>query len=146
MEQRRAHVAGREDRLIVASPLSKMVGDWREFLDNGIGVNAGGILCLHERTGRPLGRDDFMTRWKASLPGYCIANTVSSVGAWMPEVEPSRPYYFGDASGLTTWIDERLFMARVLDARLEDLDYVGTQCRLLFEIKTWASSFAFFVM
>ena len=57
-----AHVEGREERLIVASPLREMVGDWREFLNSGIGTDDAEILRLHERTGRPLGSDDFITR------------------------------------------------------------------------------------
>jgi len=62
-----AHVEGREDRLIAASPLPKMVGDWREFLGSGIGADDAEILRLHERTGRPLGSDDFITRLESEL-------------------------------------------------------------------------------
>ncbi len=62
-----AHVEGREDRLIVASPLREMVGDWREFLNSGIGTDDAEILRLHERTGRPLGSDDFITRLETEL-------------------------------------------------------------------------------
>ena len=62
-----AHVEGREDRLIVASPLREMVGDWREFLYSGIGTDDAEILRLHERTGRPLGSDDFITRLENQL-------------------------------------------------------------------------------
>jgi len=62
-----AHVEGQEDKLIVASPLSEMIDDWREFLNNGIGVNDIEILRLHERTGRPLGNDNFITRLESEL-------------------------------------------------------------------------------
>jgi putative transposase len=62
-----AHVEGREDRLVVASPLPQMVGDWREFLSIGIGADDAEILRLHERTGRPLGSPDFITRLESEL-------------------------------------------------------------------------------
>ncbi len=62
-----AHVEGREDRLIVASPLREMVGDWREFLNSGVGTEDAEILRIHERTGRPLGSDDFITRLEREL-------------------------------------------------------------------------------
>ena len=64
-----AHVDGREDRLVVASPLPEMVGDWREFFGNGIGAEDAEILRLHERTGRPLGSDDLITRLERELAG-----------------------------------------------------------------------------
>jgi putative transposase len=45
----------------------EMVGDWREFLNKGIGVNDVELLRLHERTGRPIGSDDFITRLESEL-------------------------------------------------------------------------------
>jgi hypothetical protein len=63
--------------------------------------------------------------------------TDHAVGDWMTETAHEHPYWFGDASGLTTWIHKRLFIAQVPNARTKDIDYVGTRCKLLFEIKVW---------
>gem|GEM_PF-2082603 len=41
-----AHVDGREDRLVVASPLPEMVGDWGEFLNSGIGYHFANIIAI----------------------------------------------------------------------------------------------------
>jgi len=63
-----AHVDGREDRLVVASPLSEMVGDWRQYLNIGIGADDAEILRLHEPVDS-LGSDDFITRLERELAG-----------------------------------------------------------------------------
>jgi len=51
----------------VTSPLSEMVANWREFLDSGIEADELELLRVHERTGRPLGDDDFISRLEEEL-------------------------------------------------------------------------------
>ena len=53
--------------LIVASPLSKMVGDRREYRTSGVGVDEAEILPFCEQTGRRPGRYDFITRVETEL-------------------------------------------------------------------------------
>ncbi len=62
-----AHLGCRDDPLVETSPLSQMVTDWREFLESGIGEDDVELLRLHERTGRPLGSDDFLARLEGEL-------------------------------------------------------------------------------
>ena len=57
-----AHIAGRDDALVKVAPLLDMVGDWREFLAQDVGKEEADSFRLHERTGRPLGDERFVTR------------------------------------------------------------------------------------
>jgi putative transposase len=55
----RAHMEGKDDTLVKASPLLEIAGNWRNFLeypDKAITDS----LRQHERTGRPLGTTDFV--------------------------------------------------------------------------------------
>ncbi len=56
-----AHLAGRDDGLVSAAPLLARVGDWRAFLEDGIEAAAVEAIRGHERTGRPLGSEAFVT-------------------------------------------------------------------------------------
>ncbi len=55
----RAHVAGKDDLLVKAAPLLKLVGSWEAFLSVGASDDEVKHLRRHERTGRPLGSDRF---------------------------------------------------------------------------------------
>ena len=55
-----AHLARRDDRLVGASPLGKLVPDWRRFLAAGLGEAEREDIRAHERTGRPLGTRQFI--------------------------------------------------------------------------------------
>ncbi len=54
-------MGAREDRLVVSPPFAEIAGDWRGFLDIGIGADDAAVLLPHERTGRLLGIKYFMT-------------------------------------------------------------------------------------
>lgn len=54
-----AHMSGRDDVLVKVSPLLEIVGDWRGFLSTEEGKEMEAIR-RHERTGRPLGNEDFI--------------------------------------------------------------------------------------
>jgi putative transposase len=58
----RAHLARRNDRLVRVRPLLQLVGDWGALLASGLPEGEGQALRRHERTGRPLGNDNFITR------------------------------------------------------------------------------------
>ena len=58
----RAHVSGRDDRLVQVAPLLAMVGDWRGLLDSALPEEQLRELRQHARTGRPLGSAAFLDR------------------------------------------------------------------------------------
>ena len=63
----RAHLAGRDAGALSVRPLLDRVGDWRTFLDGGLGEEALEALRRHERTGRPLGSTAFVERLESML-------------------------------------------------------------------------------
>ena len=58
----RAHLSGRDDRLVKVAPLSAMIGDWNAFLNSAIPEEELRDLRRHGRTGRPLGDETFLGR------------------------------------------------------------------------------------
>jgi putative transposase len=62
-----AHVYNQRDILVKPSTLNEMVHDWKEFLSLSPSEEDIRILQLHERTGRPLGNENFLTRLEKSL-------------------------------------------------------------------------------
>jgi len=62
-----AHVYGEEDILLKTSPLNEMIDDWKGFLRLTTSEKDIKMLQQHERTGRPLGNDRFLTRLEKSL-------------------------------------------------------------------------------
>jgi putative transposase len=63
----RAHLFGRDDGLVKAAPLLARVEDWSAFLNAGAAPETADQLRSHERTGRPLGSDDFITHVEGLL-------------------------------------------------------------------------------
>jgi putative transposase len=59
-----AHVVGEDDGLVRAAPLLEMVGDgeWLGFLGQAVTAEQAAWFRRHERTGRPLGGERFVTR------------------------------------------------------------------------------------
>jgi len=55
-----AHLAGKDDALVTTAPLLDRVEDWQAFLDTGLSKEEGARIRYGERTGRPLGSDDFL--------------------------------------------------------------------------------------
>lgn len=58
----RAHLKGRDDRLVKVAPLLAMVGDWKAFLRSALAEEELRDLREHGRTGRPLGSSSFLDR------------------------------------------------------------------------------------
>ena len=63
----RAHLSGRDDRLVNVAPLLAMVGNWRDFLNSAIREEELRDLREHGRTGRPLGSAMFLERLEATV-------------------------------------------------------------------------------
>ena len=55
-----AHLNGENDILVNVEPMSAMVGDWKQFLSS-TSDNELDAIRKHERTGRPLGGDNFFS-------------------------------------------------------------------------------------
>lgn len=62
-----AHLAGRDDALVKVAPLLSIAGDWRAFLGESASEAVRSRLQRHERTGRPLGNDEFIARLEATV-------------------------------------------------------------------------------
>jgi putative transposase len=56
----RAHLAGRDDRLVTVAPLLERIDDFADFLDSAENVAAASALRAAETTGHPLGSGDFI--------------------------------------------------------------------------------------
>ena len=63
----RAHLEGRDDRLVTVSPLLAMIPDWSSFLGSAIDPEEQEVLRRHERTGRPLGSKRFVGKLERLL-------------------------------------------------------------------------------
>jgi putative transposase len=57
-----AHLFGKDDVLVETVPLLQPIPDWREFLDGGMKDNEIKAMRRHERSGRPLGNEGFLSR------------------------------------------------------------------------------------
>ena len=55
-----AHLSGRDDDLVQVKPPLDMVGNWKDFLLGGVAEQEIAQIRRHEKTGRPLGSDDFV--------------------------------------------------------------------------------------
>ena len=58
----RAHVEEKNDGLVKVGPMLAMVGDWEKFLAEDATEDEAKKLRQHERTGRPLGNEQFVMR------------------------------------------------------------------------------------
>ena len=63
----RAHLQGRNDVLVKVSPMLALVSRWRELLCGVISEEELREFRSHERTGRPLGDEDFVKRLERKL-------------------------------------------------------------------------------
>ena len=71
-------------------------------------------------------------------------------GKKMPPPKEGEKYSFCYYTGLTVWMRTHLFVREVLDAEIvssdspsEEVDYLGSDARLLFEIESFDGKFAF---
>jgi putative transposase len=53
---------GKDDRLVKVRPMLERVADWREYLGQESDLAELRALRRHNRTGRPLGDDQFILR------------------------------------------------------------------------------------
>ncbi len=63
----KAHLSGRDDRLVKVAPLLALVADWRGFLDSAMNAQEIEELRGHGRTGRPLGSASFLDRLESKV-------------------------------------------------------------------------------
>jgi putative transposase len=63
----RAHLRGKDDRLVAVRPLLDLVPDWAAFLNGGLQEDEHQAIRAGERTGRPLGSDLFIKRLEKRL-------------------------------------------------------------------------------
>ena len=63
----RAHLHGRDDSLVRVSPMLALVGNWRRLLCSVVSEEELREFRAHERTGRPLGDEDFVRRLERKL-------------------------------------------------------------------------------
>jgi len=63
----RAHIDGKDDQLVTVAPLLEMAGDWRLFLAGTEEEEQVHSIRKHERTGRPLGGENFVARMESTL-------------------------------------------------------------------------------
>jgi putative transposase len=61
-----AHLAEKDNGLVKVSPLLEMVGDWKTFL-SGSNEELLNDIRKHERSGRPLGSEEFVESLEADL-------------------------------------------------------------------------------
>lgn len=62
-----AHLSGCDDRLVKVTPLLEIVSDWRKFLSAGVSKEEMAAIRRHERTGRPLGSQDFIEKLEKEI-------------------------------------------------------------------------------
>jgi putative transposase len=56
----KAHLTGRNDKLVQVAPMLKCIPAWRDYLTAGDSTEQADTMRLHSRTGRPLGGDSFI--------------------------------------------------------------------------------------
>lgn len=62
-----AYLSGKDDPLVKVCGLHEMVDDWSEFFREGVDFVSAQILRRHERTGRPLGSENFVAKLERIL-------------------------------------------------------------------------------
>ena len=62
-----AHSTGRDNELVKVAPMLELVPNWVTFLSTECSDTESEALPRHERTGRPLGDDDFISRLESAL-------------------------------------------------------------------------------
>ncbi len=63
----RAHIEGRDDRLVSVKPLRELVHDWAGLLGEGLSAEDHAAIRACERTGRPLGSASFIVKLEKKL-------------------------------------------------------------------------------
>jgi len=58
----KAHLRGEDDILVKVSPLAEIISNWNDILTGDHSSEKDEAIRSHEKTGRPLGNDDFLER------------------------------------------------------------------------------------
>jgi len=58
----RAHLSGCDDKLVKVKPLLERIDNWRDFLNASLPQEVMEQVRKHERTGRPIGSDEFVDK------------------------------------------------------------------------------------
>jgi len=98
----RAHLAARDDALVMAAPLLERVRDWSAFLGARQEADLADRVRKHASTGRPLGSDAFVGELERQLnrslrkgkPGRAPQAVTPDVGRELSRVSP-----FGEGGG-----------------------------------------------
>lgn len=56
----KAHLQGKDDILVKVTPLAEIISDWRGLLESDLSDGRYDAIRSHEKTGRPLGSDEFL--------------------------------------------------------------------------------------
>lgn len=56
----RSHILHSDDPVLSPIPVEKSIGDWKAFLLQGVDQECIRKMQLHQKTGRPLGNDNFI--------------------------------------------------------------------------------------
>lgn len=62
MSSAQAHLQGEDDILVKVEPLLSIIPDWHELLATDLSTEEYETLRRHERSGCPLGSDDFIVK------------------------------------------------------------------------------------
>ncbi|MDX8383448.1 MAG: transposase, partial [Ghiorsea sp.] len=62
----RAHLEGKDDRLVTVDPMLDRITNWQAFLDSDLDETTIETLRKHSKTGRPLGDDSFIETVESS--------------------------------------------------------------------------------
>ena len=84
----KAHISGRDDKLVKVKPLLKLVDDWGRYLAIDYNDEEESLLLSHERSGRPLGSASFVNRLEKKLSRVLIPQK----GGRPPKKNVGTPY------------------------------------------------------
>ena len=79
-----AHIAARDDALVRVKPVLKLAGDvpWLDFLGEVVSEEDAALFRRHERTGRPLGSERFVSRMERLLGRVLRPRKRGPKGPW----------------------------------------------------------------
>ena len=78
----RAHLTGKDDGLVRVDPMLDEIGDWKGYLALDIDEEEAALMRRHERTGRPMGSEQFITRLEEQLDRVLRPQRRGPKGPW----------------------------------------------------------------
>ena len=96
----KAQRRGKDDRLVKVKPLLELVGNWKEFVSMDASEEESRAIRSHERTGRPLGSEEFLVKIERKLERVLHAGQVGRKRKaqkgkrvwWCPQIHPDSPH------------------------------------------------------